>query len=90
MTSYVFFKKTIENPSNMTKHFMSDWNQKNCVSLDHLQPKDAFNPFLDSGDFVWCHVLITFENSLDPDQDQQNAGPDLNLKCFDTLKVFMN
>ena len=27
------------------------------------------------GDF--CHLLITFANSLDPDQDGQNIGPDL-------------
>ena len=28
------------------------------------------------GDF-WC-LLITFANSLDPDQDRQNVGPDLD------------
>ena len=25
----------------------------------------------------FCHLLITFVNSLDPDQNQQNVGPDL-------------
>ena len=25
-----------------------------------------------------CHLLITLSNSLDPDQNQQNIGPDLN------------
>ena len=34
------------------------------------------NSFLASGDF-W-HLLITFANSLDPDQDRQNVGPDLD------------
>ena len=34
------------------------------------------NPFLACGDFR--HQLITFPNSLDPDQDRQNVGPDLN------------
>ena len=29
-----------------------------------------------SGDF--CRLLITFANSLDPDQEQQNVGPDLD------------
>ena len=29
-----------------------------------------------SGDF--CHLLIIFANSLDPDQDRQNVGPDLD------------
>ena len=28
-----------------------------------------------SGNF--CHLLIAFANSLDPDQAQQNIGPDL-------------
>ena len=29
-----------------------------------------------SGSF--CHLLITFANSLDPDQARQNVGPDLD------------
>ena len=33
-----------------------------------------------SGDF--CHLLITFANSLDPDQAQQNVGPDLDPNCL--------
>ena len=33
-----------------------------------------------SGDF--CHLLITFANSLDPDQDQQNLRPDLDPNCW--------
>ena len=35
------------------------------------------NSFLASGDF--CFLLITFENSLDLDQVQQNGGPVLDL-----------
>ena len=34
--------------------------------------------FLASGGF--CRPLITFANSLDPDQDRQNVGPDLDPK----------
>ena len=34
------------------------------------------NSFLASGDF-W-HLLMNFANSLDPDQDRQNVGPDLD------------
>ena len=41
--------------------------------------------FLASGDF--CCLLITFANSLDPDQEQQNDGPDLDPKP-ETLIVF--
>ena len=29
----------------------------------------------------------TFANSLDPDQDRQNVGPDLDPNRFDTEKV---
>ena len=31
--------------------------------------------FLASGDF--CHLLIIIANRLDPDQEQQSVGPDL-------------
>ena len=36
-------------------------------------------------------VLITFANSLDPDQDRQNVGPnhDLKLKLLVTQTVFL-
>ena len=33
-----------------------------------------------SGDF--CRLLITFANSLDPDQDRQNVSPDLDPDCL--------
>ena len=29
-----------------------------------------------------CRLLITFANSLDPDHDQQNVGPDLDSNCL--------
>ena len=34
------------------------------------------NSFPASGDY--CHLPLTFENSLDPDQARQNVGPDLD------------
>ena len=37
---------------------------------------------------VTCRLLITFANSLDPDQDRQNVSPDLDPNCF-TLIVFL-
>ena len=52
--------------------------------LDH--PKKAVSiasvitSFLATGDF--CRLPITFANSLDPDQDRQNVGPDLNPNCL--------
>ena len=45
----------------------------------------VFNSLPASGNF--CHLLITFANSLDPDQACQNVGPDLDPKLFDTLMV---
>ena len=38
------------------------------------------NSFPASGDF--CSLLITFANSLDPDQARQNVGPDLDPNCL--------
>ena len=31
---------------------------------------------------LWCRLLITFANSLDTDQAQQNIGPDLDPNCL--------
>ena len=45
------------------------------------------NSFLASGDF--CHLLITFVNSLDPDQDWHSVGFDLDPNDFDTLIEFL-
>ena len=41
--------------------------------------------FLASGDF--CPLLTAFANSLDPDQDQLNVGPDLDPNKTDTDSV---
>ena len=38
------------------------------------------NSFHASGDL--CRLLITFANSLDPDQARQNVGPDLDPNCL--------
>ena len=38
------------------------------------------NSFPASGDF--CRLLITFANSLEPDQAWQNVGPDLDPNCL--------
>ena len=36
--------------------------------------------FQASGNF--CHLLMAFANSLDPDQDRQNVDPDLDLNLL--------
>ena len=38
------------------------------------------NSFL--ANITFCHLLITFANSLDLDQAQQNVGPDLDPNCL--------
>ena len=43
------------------------------------------NPFLAT---TFSSLLKTFANSLDPDQDRQNVGPDLDSNRL-TLKVFL-
>ena len=45
-----------------------------------------FNSYLASGDF--CRLLITFANSLDPDQDRQKVSPDLDPNSL-TLLAFL-
>ena len=37
---------------------------------------------------LFCCLLITFADSLKPDQDQQNVPPDLDLNSLRRLKVF--
>ena len=40
----------------------------------------VFNSLSASSDF--CHLLITFANSSDPDQARHNVEPDLNPNCL--------
>ena len=54
-----------------------DKSEKHCLIRSSGQ---LINSFLASSDF--CHLLKTFANSLDPDQDQQNVGPDLDPNCL--------
>ena len=39
--------------------------------------------------YVFCNLLITFVNSLDPDQTPKNGAPELGPNCSDTLMVFL-
>ena len=54
---------------------MHSWESQELKCLPH------------SGEF--CHLLITFANSLDPDQEPQNVGPGLNPSRFDTWTNFL-
>ena len=35
----------------------------------------------------FCHLLITFANSLDPDEDRQKVGPDLGPNCLTLIVI---
>ena len=48
---------------------------RHLIHMKYHAVLGSFNSFLASDDF--CRLLITFANSLDPDQDRQNVGPDL-------------
>ena len=47
------------------------YQARSCSVLNSLPASDNF-----------CHLLITFANSLDPDQARQNVGPDLDPNCL--------
>ena len=51
-----------------------------------LRKLHMVNSLLASGNF--CYLLITFANSLNPDQDRHNVGPDLDPNCL-SLMVFL-
>ena len=55
-----------------------------AISKQHHKKK-TLNSFLASGYF--CHLLMTFANSLDPDQDRHFVSPDLDGKPFDSESV---
>ena len=54
--------------------------------MSSIIASSEFNSFLATGDF--CRLLITFTNSLVPDQDRQNVVPDLDPNRL-TLIVFL-
>ena len=66
----------IASRSSLTFFFVGPDLGLNCLQrLSADNTRDS--PFLARGNF--CHQLITFANSLDPDKD---AGPDLDPNCL--------
>ena len=65
------WKKLKPNEIDFSQGFSQKGVSRSCSAFDSL---------LASGNF--CHLLITFANSLDPDQVQPNVGPDLDLNCL--------
>ena len=72
---------------------------ENSVHTDQIRPADQdrncfssiqwnyVNSFLASSDF--CHLLIIFANSFNPDLDRHKVGHDQDSNCFDTLIVIL-
>ena len=57
--------RTMDHPRIIVPNQMEEFITMQRVSSFHA-----------SCDF--CHLLLTFTNCLDPDQDRQNVGPDLD------------
>ena len=53
--------------------FAELWVHGNRLTLSLLAARGNF-----------CHLLISFANSLDPDQDRHNVCPDLDPNCLTT------
>ena len=65
--------------------FIPESTIQNCLQTTFSKNK-VFNSFPASGDF--CHLLITFADSLDPDQARLNVGLNMDPNCL-TLMVFL-
>ena len=70
--------------------FLPMW--ETCTSHDYVTFwNNSLNSFPASGNF--CRLLITFANSLDPDQALHLVGPDLDPNCLTlwwyTWKIFL-
>ena len=65
------WKKLEPNEINFSQGFSQKVVSTSCFVFNSLSTRD------DS-----CCLLITFANSLDPDQARQNVGPDLDPNCL--------
>ena len=65
------WKKLEPNEIDFSQGFSQEVVSRSC---------SVFNPLPTGVNF--CHLLITFANSLDPDQTRQNVGPDLDPNCL--------
>ena len=69
---------TVEDIAKFRHGPSNDIDLEVCISIFSMFHHSGRTPniFLHSGNF--CFLLISFANSLDPDQDQQNVSPDLD------------
>ena len=62
-----------------------DFEKNQQMTKKHINfPEDRVDSLPASTKF--CHLLIIFANSLDPDQAQQDVGPDLDPKLNRIMK----
>ena len=84
-----FNRQTVETQIRQFIMEQSDqWLQYLPLWQKIMSPKATVNSYLASGDF--CRLLITFANSLDPDQDQQNVCLDLDPNHLTHLQCSWN
>ena len=63
------------------------WKLEGYLKISNIKELKGFiffskcNPVYFLASFDFYPFLITFANSLDPNEDQQNAGYDLNPNC---------
>ena len=69
--TFAKWKKLEPNEIDYSQGFSQNVVSRSCF---------VFNSLLASGNF--CHLLLTFANSLDPDQAPKNVGPDLDPNCM--------
>ena len=69
---------TVEDIAKFRHGPSNDIDLEVCISMFSMfhHSERTSNSFLASGNY--CFLLIAFANSLDPDQDRQNVGPDLD------------
>ena len=63
------WKKLESNEINLSEGFSQKVVSTNCFVFNSLASRDDY-----------CRLLIIFANSFDPDQAQENVGPDLDPK----------
>ena len=68
-------------------HLCLDWIYI-CISFHKTVNRAGWSQLCSSNSISLCHLLITFANSLDPDQARQNVWPNLVRICL-TLRSGM-
>ena len=76
-------KTELSGKNQIYSHSLHDrlqhgYSAAKCIRV--INPIMAVKSFPVSGDL--CRLLITFGNSLNPDQARQNVGPDLDPNCL--------